>query len=64
MHSSFPSNSGVTDAQCDELEEDRASFSCDMADTTLKDLELPPQDAAEDSEAPTPQVNCTTFYFM
>jgi hypothetical protein len=45
---------GVSDAQCDELEEDCASFACDMADTALKDLELLPQDAPEDSGALEP----------
>jgi hypothetical protein len=38
---------GICDAQCDELEED-------CADATLKDLELLPQDASEDPEAPEP----------
>jgi hypothetical protein len=45
---------GVSDAQCDELEEDCASFACDMADAALKDLELLPQDAPEDSGALEP----------
>jgi hypothetical protein len=45
---------GISDAQCDKLEEDCASFICDMADAALKDLELPPQDAPEDPEAPEP----------
>jgi hypothetical protein len=44
----------ISDAQCDELEEDCASFAHVMADATLKDLELLPQDAPEDSEAPKP----------
>jgi hypothetical protein len=44
----------ISDAQCDELEEDRASFVRDMADATLKDLELLPQDASEDPKAPGP----------
>jgi hypothetical protein len=44
----------IFDAQCDELEEDCASFACDMVDATLKDLELLPQDAPEDSEALEP----------
>jgi hypothetical protein len=34
--------------QCDELEEDCAFFSRDMADATLKDLALLPEDAPED----------------
>jgi hypothetical protein len=45
---------GISDAQCDELEEDCASFARDMAGATLKDLELLPQDAPEDPEAPEP----------
>jgi hypothetical protein len=44
----------ISDAQCDELEEDCASFARDMADAALKDLELLPQDAPEDPEAPEP----------
>jgi hypothetical protein len=40
---------GIFDARCDELEEDCASFARDMADAALKDLELLPQDALEDS---------------
>jgi hypothetical protein len=40
--------------QCDELEKDCASFACDMADAALKDLELLPQDAPEDSEGHEP----------
>jgi hypothetical protein len=44
----------IFDAQCDELEEDCASFARDMADVALKDLELLPQDAPEDPEAPEP----------
>jgi hypothetical protein len=45
---------GIFDAQCDELEEDCASFTRDMADAALKDLELLPQDAPEDPGAPEP----------
>jgi hypothetical protein len=33
---------GISDVQCDELEEDYASFARDMADTALKDMELLP----------------------
>jgi hypothetical protein len=55
---------GIPDAQCEELEEDRASFACDMADAALKDLELLPQDASEDPKPPVPQVNCTIICFM
>jgi hypothetical protein len=32
----------ISDVQCDELEEDCASFARDMADAALKDLELQP----------------------
>jgi hypothetical protein len=45
---------GISDAQCDELEKDCASFTRDMVDAALKDLELLPQDALEDPEAPEP----------
>jgi hypothetical protein len=45
---------GISDAQCGELEEDCASFAHDMADATLKDLELLPQDAPEDPKVPEP----------
>jgi hypothetical protein len=45
---------GISDMQCDELEEDCASFAHDMADAALKDLELLPQDAPEDPKAPEP----------
>jgi hypothetical protein len=45
---------GISDAQCDELEEDCASFARDMADAALKDLELLPQDEPEDPGAPEP----------
>jgi hypothetical protein len=45
---------GIPDTQCDELEEDYTSFARDMTDAALKDLELLPQDASEDPEAPGP----------
>jgi hypothetical protein len=45
---------GISDEQCDEMEEDCAPFAHDMADATLKDLELLPRDASEDLEAPEP----------
>jgi hypothetical protein len=45
---------GSSDEQCDELEEDCAPFARDMADAALNDLELLPQDALEDPEAPRP----------
>jgi hypothetical protein len=32
---------GISDDQCDELEEDCAAFAGDMADAATKDLELP-----------------------
>jgi hypothetical protein len=38
----------ISDTQCDELEENCASFARNMADTALKDLGLLPQDAPED----------------
>jgi hypothetical protein len=44
----------ISDEQCDEMEEDCAPFARDMADVALKDLELLPQDALEDLEAPEP----------
>jgi hypothetical protein len=39
---------GISDDQCDMLEQDCAAFAHDMADTALKDLELLPQDEPED----------------
>jgi hypothetical protein len=45
---------GISNEQCDELEEDCAPFARDMTDAALKDLELLPQDASEDPEAPGP----------
>jgi hypothetical protein len=44
----------ISDEKCNELEKDCASFARDMADAVLKDLELLPQDAPEDPEAPRP----------
>jgi hypothetical protein len=35
---------GISNEQCDELEEDCVAFARDMADAALKDFELPPQD--------------------
>jgi hypothetical protein len=40
---------GASGEQCDELVEDCAALTHEMADATLKDLELLPQD---ESEAP------------
>jgi hypothetical protein len=45
---------GISDDQCDELEEDCAAFARDMADTSLKDLELLPQDELEAQGVPGP----------
>jgi hypothetical protein len=44
----------ISDVQCDELKEDFASFARNMADATLKDLELLPQDAPEHPDALEP----------
>jgi hypothetical protein len=43
---------GISDDQYDEVEEDCATFARDMADATLKDLELLPRDESEVLEAP------------
>jgi hypothetical protein len=43
---------GISDDQCDKLEEGCAGFARDMADATLKDLELLPRDESEDPESP------------
>jgi hypothetical protein len=45
---------GISDAQCDEWEEDCTSFARDIVDAALKDLELLPQDAPEDPKALEP----------
>jgi hypothetical protein len=45
---------GVSDEQCDELEEDCAAFARKMADATLKDLDLLPQDESEAPGVPGP----------
>jgi hypothetical protein len=45
---------GISDDQCDELEEDCAVFAHDMADAALKDLELLPQDESEAPGVPGP----------
>jgi hypothetical protein len=45
---------GASDEQCDEIEEDCAAFSREMANTTLKDLELLPQDESEAPGGPRP----------
>jgi hypothetical protein len=41
---------GISDDQCNELEEDCTAFARDMADVTLKDLELLPRDESEDPD--------------
>jgi hypothetical protein len=45
---------GISDDQCDEIEEDCTAFACDMADAALKDLKLLPRDKSEDPEVPEP----------
>jgi hypothetical protein len=45
---------GVSNEQCDELEEDCAAFAREMADAALKDLELLPQDESEALGVPGP----------
>jgi hypothetical protein len=45
---------GISDTQCDELEEDCATCARDMADTALKDLELLPENASEDPRSSRP----------
>jgi hypothetical protein len=45
---------GISDDQCDELEEDCAAFAHDMADAALKDLELLPRQESEDPLVPGP----------
>jgi hypothetical protein len=45
---------GISDDQCDELEEDCATFARDMADATLKDLEQLPRNETKDLEVTGP----------
>jgi hypothetical protein len=45
---------GISDDQCDELEEDCVAVAREMADTALKDLELLPQNESEDPGVPGP----------
>jgi hypothetical protein len=45
---------GISDDQCDELEADCAAFARELADATLKDLELLPQDESEAPRVPEP----------
>jgi hypothetical protein len=45
---------GISDDQCDELEEYSASFAHNMGDAALKDLELLPQEESEYPIVPEP----------
>jgi hypothetical protein len=54
----------ISDVECDELEEDCASFARDMADATLKDLELCHKMHQRTQKPPSPQVNCIICCFM
>jgi hypothetical protein len=45
---------GISDDQCDELEVDCAAFAREMADATLKDLELLPKNESEAPGVPGP----------
>jgi hypothetical protein len=42
---------GISDTQCDELEEDCTAFACDMADVAFKNLDLLPKDAPKDPKS-------------
>jgi hypothetical protein len=55
---------GVSDDQCDELEEDCAAFAREMVDAALKDLELLAQNKSEAQEFPGPQIKHATNYFI
>jgi hypothetical protein len=44
----------ISDDQCDELETDCVAFACEMADASLKDLELLPQDESDAPGVPGP----------
>jgi hypothetical protein len=55
---------GISDEQCDELEEDCAAFARDMADATLKDLELLHKTSQRPQEFPAPQIKHATNYFV
>jgi hypothetical protein len=55
---------GISDEQCDELEEDCAPFTRDMADVALKDLELLHRMHQRTQKPLGPQVNCTIICFM
>jgi hypothetical protein len=45
---------GISDAHCDQLEEDCADFARDMADSSMKDLNLLSRDAPKDPERSRP----------
>jgi hypothetical protein len=45
---------GISDDQCDELDEDCTTFARDMADAALKDLEVLPRDESKDPEVSRP----------
>jgi hypothetical protein len=45
---------GISDEQCDELEEECIALARETADATLKDLELLPQDESETPRVPGP----------
>jgi hypothetical protein len=53
---------GISDDQCDALEQDCAAFGREMADATLKDLELLPQDELEAPEVPGPPIKYNANY--
>jgi hypothetical protein len=55
---------GISDEQCDELEEDCAPFAHDMADTALKDRSCCHRMRQRTQKPPGPRVNCTTICFM
>jgi hypothetical protein len=46
--------SGSSDEHCDQLEKDCASFTRDMTDVAMKDLDLIPRDTLEDQESSRP----------
>jgi hypothetical protein len=55
---------GISDEQCDDLELDCAAFAHDMADATLKDLELLHKMNQRLQEIPGPQIKHATNYFV
>jgi hypothetical protein len=54
---------GISDTQCNELERDCTSFTRDMANATLKDLELLPHNTPEDPVSPEPSNKLYHFLF-